>query len=183
MCFHRTSICENSYHPPHIYFNAPYYSHANLHYFFTKFKLFSVKECTSFSFPLFFSAKKIIFERQKKHKNMGINKAIIVGNVGQDPDIRYVESNVCVANFTVATTEKGYSSATGTKIPDRTEWHNIVAWRSTAEYIEKYVKKGDLVYIEGKLRTRTWNDKSGIQRYITEIYVDTFLLLNSKKNP
>lgn len=114
---------------------------------------------------------------------MGVNKAIIVGNVGQDPDIRYVESNVCVANFTVATTEKGYTSATGTKIPDRTEWHNIVAWRSTAEYIEKYVKKGDLVYIEGKLRTRTWNDKSGIQRYITEIYVDTFLLLFSKKNP
>ena len=113
---------------------------------------------------------------------MGINKAIIVGNVGQDPDIRYVESNVCVANFTVATTEKGYTSATGTKIPDRTEWHNIVAWRSTAEYSDKNAMKCDLVNLEGNLRTRTWNDKSGIQRYITEIYVDTFLLLNSKKN-
>ena len=113
---------------------------------------------------------------------MGINKVIIVGNVGQDHDIRSVESNVCVANFTVANTEQAYTSTTGIKIPDRTEWHNVVAWRSTAEYIEKYVKKGDLVYIEGKLRTRTWNDKSGIQRYITEIYVDTLLLLSSKKN-
>lgn len=112
---------------------------------------------------------------------MSVNKVIIVGNVGQEPDIRYVESNVCVANLTVATTEKGYTLANGTKSPDRTEWHNIVAWRATAQYIEKYVKKGDLVYIEGKLRTRTWNDKSGIQRYITEIYTDTFMVLNSKK--
>ncbi len=111
---------------------------------------------------------------------MSVNKAIIVGNVGQDPEIRYVESNVCVANLTVATTERGYTLANGTKTADRTEWHNIVAWRATAEYIEKYIKKGDLVYIEGKLRTRTWTDKAGVQRYITEIHTDTFMLLNKK---
>lgn len=111
---------------------------------------------------------------------MAVNKAILIGNVGKDPEIRYLDNNVAVANFSIATTERGYTTRNGQTIPERTEWHNIVAWRGLAEVVEKYVKKGTQIYIEGKIRTRTWDDKDGIKRYTTEIYADNMQLLGRR---
>ena len=111
---------------------------------------------------------------------MSVNKVILVGNVGKVPDVRYLEKNVAVANFPLATTEKGYKMSNGTEVPDRTEWHNIVVWRGLAEFCEKYVKKGSQLFIEGKLKTRSYDDKSGNKRYITEIYADTLQLLGRR---
>lgn len=113
---------------------------------------------------------------------MSINKVILVGNVGNDPEVRYLEKDICVATFRLATTERGYKAANGNLIPDRTEWHNIVLWRGLAEIAEKYVKKGTQLYIEGKLRTRQWNDSSGATRYTTEIVADNMELLSSRRN-
>lgn len=108
---------------------------------------------------------------------MSVNKVILVGNVGKDPDVRYLENQNRVASFPLATTERGYALPNGTTVPDRTEWHNIVVWRNLAEYAERYIVKGTLLYIEGKIRTRSYDDKSGIRRYITEIYADTINIL------
>ena len=111
---------------------------------------------------------------------MSVNKVILIGNVGKDPDIRYLDNNVCVASFTLATTERGYTTSAGIQIPDKTEWHNIVLWRGLAKITEQYVKKGTQVYIEGKLRTRSWDDQNGIRRYTTEIYADNMELLGRR---
>jgi single stranded DNA-binding protein (ssb) len=105
---------------------------------------------------------------------MSVNKVILIGNVGKDPDVRYLDSGVAVANFTLATSDKGYTLANGTQVPERTEWHNIVLWRGLAEVAEKYVHKGDKLYIEGKIRTRSYDDPSGAKRYITEIFADAW---------
>ncbi|MFT3740841.1 MAG: single-stranded DNA-binding protein [Breznakibacter sp.] len=113
---------------------------------------------------------------------MAVNKVILVGNVGRDPEVRYLENNVAVANFTLATTERGYTTRTGQTIPDRTEWHNIVLWRGLAQVAEKYVKKGTQVYIEGKIRSRSYDDKDGNKRYITEIYADNLVLLGRRSD-
>jgi single-strand DNA-binding protein len=112
---------------------------------------------------------------------MSVNKVILVGNVGKDPEVRYLDKNVAVANFTLATSEKGYKAQNGTEVPERTEWHNIVAWRGLAELAEKYIRKGSQVYIEGKIQTRSW-EKDGIKRYTTEIYADTIQLLGRKSD-
>ena len=111
---------------------------------------------------------------------MSINKVILIGNVGRDPDIRYTAPGQVVASFSLATTERGYTAANGTQVPDRTEWHNIVMWCKNAEIAERYIRKGSQLYIEGKLRTRTWEDKNQIKRQVTEIYVDTFDFLGRK---
>lgn len=111
---------------------------------------------------------------------MAVNKVILVGNVGKDPEVRYVESNVAVANFPLATSERGYTSRSGAQIPERTEWHNIVLWRGLAEVAEKYVKKGTQLYIEGKLRTRSWTDSNNVVRYTTEIYADNMEILSRR---
>ena len=111
---------------------------------------------------------------------MAVNKVILIGNVGKDPEVRYVESNVAVANFPLATSERGYTSRSGAQIPERTEWHNIVLWRGLAEVAEKYVKKGTQLYIEGKLRTRSWTDSNNIQRYTTEIFADNMEILSRR---
>ena len=111
---------------------------------------------------------------------MSVNKVILIGNVGKDPDVRYIENNVCVANFTLATTERGYTTQSGAQIPDKTEWHNIVAWRGLAEVAEKYVRIGTQLYIERKIRTRSWEDQNKIRRYTTEIYVDNMELLGRR---
>ena len=103
---------------------------------------------------------------------MSINKVILVGNVGKDPDVKYFDNGSVVANFTLATTERGYTAANGTQIPDRTEWHNIVVRRDQVQFVEKWVKKGSMVYVEGKIRTRTYDDQNGIKRYLTEIHAD-----------
>ncbi len=110
---------------------------------------------------------------------MSVNKVILVGNVGKDPEVRYVEKEVGVANFPLATTERGYTLQNGTQVPERTEWHNIVAWRGLATLAEKYIKKGSQIYVEGKIQTRAY-EKDGIKRYFTEIYADTIQLLGKK---
>ncbi len=108
---------------------------------------------------------------------MSVNKVILVGNVGKNPEIRYVD-NRPVATFSLATTERGYRSANGVEVPERTEWHNIVMWDRAAETAERYITKGTKLYIEGKLRTRDWQDFNAIKRKITEIVVDSFDILS-----
>jgi len=103
---------------------------------------------------------------------MSLNKVMLIGFVGKDPDVRYFDNGNALANFTMATTERGFKLANGTEVPERTEWHNIVASRERAQFVEKYVKKGSLVCIEGKIRSRNYDDKDGNKRYITEIYAD-----------
>lgn len=109
-----------------------------------------------------------------------LNRVMLIGNLGKDPEIRTV-SDVKVANFTLATTEKGYTAKNGTQVPERTEWHNIVLWRGLADVSEKYLHKGDKVYIEGKIRTRSYDDQNGVKRYITEIFADNMIMLSGKK--
>ena len=110
---------------------------------------------------------------------MSINKVILVGNVGKDPVIRYFDKGVAKATFPLATSET-YTNQQGETITS-TEWHNIVLWRALAEVAEKTVKKGSQVYIVGKIKTRSYVDKDGINKYITEILADTFLLLEKKQ--
>jgi single-strand DNA-binding protein len=109
---------------------------------------------------------------------MSVNKVILVGNVGKDPEIRHLDSGVVVANFPLATSET-YTAKNGERVTT-TEWHNIVLWRGLAEVAEKYVKKGQLLYIDGKIRTRSYDDKEGNKRYMTEIYGDTMRMLGGK---
>ncbi len=109
----------------------------------------------------------------------GVNKVILVGNLGKDPEVRYLEGGTAVANFTVATSET-YKDKNGNKI-EQTEWHNVVVWRGLAEIAEKYLRKGNQVYIEGRLRTRAWDDKDGVKRYTTEIIADNMTMLGGKK--
>lgn len=111
---------------------------------------------------------------------MGINKAILIGNVGKDPEVRHLDSGVTVASFSLATSET-YRNKEGQKVTN-TEWHNIVVWRGLAEVAEKYVKKGNPLYIEGKIRTRSWDDKDGNKRYTTEIVADNMQMLGSKQS-
>lgn len=111
---------------------------------------------------------------------MSVNKVILVGNVGKDPEMKYFDNDVAVANFSVATNERGYTTSNGTQVPERTEWHNVVCWRGLAKVAERFVKKGTLVYIEGKLRTRSYDDQSGVKRYVTEIVADNLELLSRK---
>jgi len=107
----------------------------------------------------------------------GVNKAILVGRLGKDPDVRHLESGAAVANFPIATSET-YKDKNGNKV-EQTEWHNIVLWRGLAEIAEKYLQKGKMVYIEGKLRTRSW-EKDGVTRYTTEVVGDQMTMLDSK---
>ncbi len=110
----------------------------------------------------------------------GINKVILIGNLGKDPEVRYLEGGTAVAKFTLATTEI-YKDKTGQRA-EKTEWHNILVWRNLAEIAEKYLKKGMTVYVEGKLRSNSWEDKDNIKRYSTDIVADTFTILSKKEN-
>ena len=109
---------------------------------------------------------------------MSVNKVILVGNVGKDPEVHYIDTNVPVARFPFATSET-YRNRDGEKITT-TEWHNVVLWRGLAEVTEKYVKKGSQLFIEGKIRTRSYDDKEGNKKYITEIIGDSMQLLGKK---
>ena len=111
---------------------------------------------------------------------MSVNKIILIGHVGKEPEVKYYDNGVSVANFSLATTERGYTAANGTQVPDRTEWHNIVLWRGLAEVAEKYVHKGSKIYIEGKIRTRSYDDQQGVKRYVTEVWGDNLELLDRK---
>ena len=108
----------------------------------------------------------------------GVNKVILIGNLGKDPEVKYLESGVAVANITLATTEN-YKNKEGEKV-SQTVWHDIVLWRGLAEIAEKYLKKGSSVYIEGKIRNRKWEDKEGITRYKNEILADNITMLGSR---
>ena len=105
---------------------------------------------------------------------------ILIGNLGRDPEVRHLEGGATVANFPIATTET-YKDKNGNR-QEQTEWHNIVLWRSLADVAEKYLKKGMQIYIEGKLRTRSWEDKDGNKRYTTEVVGETFTMLGSRKS-
>ena len=105
-----------------------------------------------------------------------INKVILIGNLGKDPEVRHLESGVAVCNFSIATGETYKDKNSGEKVT-HTEWHNIVLWRGLAEVAEKYLKKGAKIYIEGKLRTRSWQDQEGNTRYTTEILGDNMTML------
>jgi len=108
----------------------------------------------------------------------GVNKVILVGNLGKDPEVRHLEGGVSVAHFTLATTEY-YKDKQGNRV-ERTEWHNISAWRGLADMADKFLKKGQQVYIEGKLRTRQYQDKDQQTRYITEIIADEISMLGGR---
>lgn len=111
---------------------------------------------------------------------MSVNKVILLGYVGVEPEVKYVDKGVAVAQVRLATSDPSYTLDNGTVIPERTEWHNVILWRNQAELVERYVHKGDKLYIEGKIRTRSYDDKSGIKRYVVEIYADTIELLTPK---
>lgn len=108
-----------------------------------------------------------------------VNKVILVGHLGKDPELRYLEGNVSVASFPLATSET--FNKDGKKV-EQTEWHNIVMWRGLADVAAKYLTKGRLVYIEGKLRTRSYEDKEGVRRYTTEIVAESFNILGRKSD-
>ncbi|MDO9681118.1 MAG: single-stranded DNA-binding protein [Bacteroidales bacterium] len=108
---------------------------------------------------------------------MSLNKVMLIGNVGKDPDIRHLASNSSVARFPLATSEK-FKTKSG-DLQEQTEWHNIVCWRSLSDLAEKYIHKGSKLYIEGRIRTNSWNDKNtGEKKYATEIFADSIVLLD-----
>ncbi len=108
----------------------------------------------------------------------GVNKVILLGNLGKDPEIRHLEGNIIRASFSLATTE-AFKDRNGNRI-EQTEWHNIVMWRSNAENAEKLLRKGMQIYLEGKIQTRQWTDKDGQKRSVTEIVADTFKILQKR---
>ena len=107
-----------------------------------------------------------------------MNKVILIGNVGQDPNVRYVDNGICVAQFRLATSERGYTLQNGTQVPDRTEWHNLVFWKGIAERVERYVHKGMRICVEGKLRTRNFETRDGQQKSVTEVVVENMEILS-----
>ena len=111
---------------------------------------------------------------------MSVNKVILIGNVGKDPDVRYLDTGIAVATFSLATPDRAYTLQNGTQVPERTEWHNIVLWRGLAQTAEKYVRKGDKLYIEGKIRSRSYDDQNGIKRTIVEIFADNMEMLTPR---
>jgi single-strand DNA-binding protein len=111
---------------------------------------------------------------------MSLNKVMLIGNVGKDPVIRHIENGGTTANFSLATTER-YRDKNGT-LQENTEWHNIVCWRTTAETVEKFVKRGTQLFVEGKLRYREWKDQNGQDRYTTEIIASGITLLGRKSD-
>jgi single-strand DNA-binding protein len=108
----------------------------------------------------------------------GVNRVMLIGNLGKDPDVQYLEGNIGVAKFSLATTET-FKDRTG-KLISQTEWHTVVLWRGLAELAQKYLHKGSLVYIEGRLRTRSWEDKEGNKKFATEVVGDNLIMLDKK---
>lgn len=108
---------------------------------------------------------------------MSVNKVILIGHVGKDPEVKHLEGGVTVAKFSLATNET-YTDKSGQKV-NQTEWHNIVVWRGLAETVEKYVKSGKLLYIEGKLKTTSYDDKDGNKRYTTNVVCESFRFLGA----
>lgn len=111
---------------------------------------------------------------------MSLNKVMLIGNVGIEPTVRYTPAGICVAQVRLATTERAYTMANGTQVPEQTEWHNLIFWDKQGEVVEKYVHKGDKLYVEGKIQSRQYDDRQGIRRYITEIMVSNMEMLTPK---
>ncbi|MGN0282631.1 MAG: single-stranded DNA-binding protein [Prevotella sp.] len=111
-----------------------------------------------------------------------MNKVMLIGNVGQEPEIRYVDNDVAVARISLATSERGYTLQNGTQVPDRTDWHTIILWRKLAKIVEEFVHKGDKLYIEGRLRYVSFNDKQGVKRMATEIWAENMEMLSPRKS-
>lgn len=113
---------------------------------------------------------------------MSLNKVMLIGNVGKEPDIRYIDNGVATAALVLATNTPGYTLPNGTQVPERTEWHNVLLWRRLAEIVERYVHKGDKLYIEGQLRTRSYTDRQGKTRYVTEVWADNMEMLTPRSH-
>lgn len=112
---------------------------------------------------------------------MSLNKVMLIGNVGADPEVRYIDSGVCTARVRLATSTPGYTLPGGTQVPEQTEWHTVLLWRRTAEIAERYVHKGDKLYVEGQLRTRNYTDKQGRTHYMTEVWGERLELLTQRQ--
>lgn len=109
-----------------------------------------------------------------------MNKVILIGNVGKDPDVKYYSPDQAVVTVRLATTEKGYTLQNGTRVPDRTDWHTLVFYRKLAKIVEQYVHKGDKLYVDGRLQYRSYDDKRGVQHNVTEIFVDNIEMLTPR---
>jgi len=132
----------------------------------------------------FCSSKKVIFKRDstfdelKTYLMRGVNRVMLIGNLGKDPDVQHLEGNIAVAKFPLATTET-YKDRSG-KLVSQTEWHTVVLWRGLAELAQKYLHKGSLIYVEGRLRTRSWEDKDGNKKFATEVVGDNLIMLDKR---
>lgn len=109
---------------------------------------------------------------------MSVNKVILLGNVGREPNVRYIDRDVAVASVSLATSDRAYTLPNGTQVPERTEWHNLVFWRGLAQTVEKYVHKGDKLYVEGSIHSRSYDDQNGVKRTVVEIWVDNMEMLS-----
>ena len=114
---------------------------------------------------------------------MSVNKVILIGNVGREPNVRYVDRDVAVASLSLATSDRAYTLPNGTQVPERTEWHNLVFWRGLAQTVEKYVHKGDKLYIEGSIHSRSYDDQNGVRRTVVEIWVENMEMLSRQQQP
>ena len=108
----------------------------------------------------------------------GLNRVMLIGNLGKDPDVQYLEGNISMAKFPLATTEM-FKERSG-KMGTQTEWHNIILWRGLADLAQKFLHKGSLIYLEGRLRTRSWDDREGHRKFVTEIMADNFIMLDRR---
>lgn len=109
-----------------------------------------------------------------------MNKVMLIGNVGKEPDVRYYEADQAVAQVVLATTERGYTLPNGTQVPEHTDWHTVLLYRGLAKIVERYVHKGDKIYVEGRIRYRSYDDQRGMKRYVTEILAENMELLSPK---
>ena len=107
---------------------------------------------------------------------------MLIGNVGQEPTVRYLDTGVCVASVRLATTDRAFTMRDGTQVPERAEWHSLIFWDKLAETVEKYVHKGDKLFVEGKIQSRNYTDKQGISRQVIEIMVNNMEMLTPKSN-
>jgi len=112
-----------------------------------------------------------------------MNRVLLIGNVGKEPEIKYYDTDQAVATFPLATTERGYTLQNGTQVPDHTDWHNIVLWKGLAKIAERYIHKGDKLFVEGRIRYRKYDDQKGVRRSVTEIIGENIELLTPKTSP
>jgi single-strand DNA-binding protein len=136
--------------------------------------LFPLKK--GFNFKTIAALRRI--SNQKNKCMRGVNRVMLIGNLGKDPDVQHLEGNIAVAKFPLATTET-FKDRTG-KLVSQTEWHTVVLWRGLAELAQKYLHKSSLVYIEGRLRTRSWDDKDGNRKFATEVVGDNLIMLDKR---